>query len=70
MKPHKPFDGTRWLTIADVAELLQFSERQVRRWIEDGDLAAHKFGRQWRISDKDLEDYLRSRRRGGRHYVL
>lgn len=71
MKPRKPFDGTRWLTIADIAELLQVSERSVRRWLDAGDLAGHKVGqRQWRISDKDLEEYLRNRRRGGGHYVL
>jgi excisionase family DNA binding protein len=69
MKPRKSYDHTRWLKIADIAEILDFSERQVRRWIDDGDLVAHKFGRQWRISDKDFEEYLRSRRRGG-SYVL
>jgi excisionase family DNA binding protein len=70
MRPRKSFDRTRWLTIADVAELLQVSERTVRRWLDAGDLAAHKLGRQWRISDKDLEQYLLSRRQGGRPFVL
>lgn len=70
MRPRKSLDRTRWLTISDVAQLLQISERTVRRWIDGGDLAAHKLGRQWRISDKDLKEYLRGNRQGGRHHVL
>lgn len=70
MNTHAKSDRVHWLTIIDVAELLQLSERTVRRWIESGDLAAHKLGRQWRISTRDLEEYLREQRRGKHHYVI
>ena len=70
MKDRPSIDRTRWLTIGNVAELLQVSERTVRRWIDGGDLAAHQLGRQWRIFNKDLEAYLHSRRQGGRSNVL
>ena len=45
---------TRFYTIAQVADLLVVSTRSVRRWIAAGELLAHKFGRQVRISEIDL----------------
>jgi excisionase family DNA binding protein len=36
----------------------------VRRWIDDGELAAYKLGRQWRISELDLKHFLRERWNG------
>ena len=50
------------LTIEQTAEHLQVSTKTVRRWIETGDLVAHRFGRQWRISDIDLHIFIRMRR--------
>ena len=70
MEANRASDRTRWLTIADVAELLQVSDRTVQRWIKTGELAAHQLGRQWRISTRDLEEYLREHRSGGRYYVV
>jgi len=58
------------LTVADVAEILNVNERTVRRWIDVGDLAAHKLGRQWRISTQDLNTFLQSHRQGGCSHVL
>lgn len=49
-------------TIEQVAELLQVSAKTVRRWIGDGKLVAHRFGRQWRISEDDLHTFIRLRR--------
>lgn len=45
------------LTIKEVAKYLRVSERSVNRYIEAGRLRASKIG-QWRISQKDLEDFL------------
>lgn len=50
-------DNTRFHTIKEVAEQLRISEKTVRRWIEADALPAHKFGRQWRISNDDLRAY-------------
>ena len=46
------------LTIHEVAGLLKVKESTVRSWIKDGDLRAVKFGREWRVIEKDLEAYL------------
>ena len=45
------------LTIKEVAKYLRVSERSVNRYIESGRLKASKIG-QWRISQKDLEEFL------------
>lgn len=50
------------LTIPDVAERLKVAEITVRRWIKYGEIIAHKIGHQWRISEADLELFLRTRR--------
>ena len=46
------------LTIHEVADLLKVKESTVRTWIKDRDLRAVKFGREWRVIQKDLEAYL------------
>ena len=54
---------TRFYKVAEVAELLAVSTRSVRRWIDVGELLAHRFGRQVRLSEIDLKDFV-ARRRG------
>ena len=49
------------LTISDVADHCQVSEKTVRRWIEAKELSAAKLGAQWRIDVKDLKLFLRDR---------
>jgi excisionase family DNA binding protein len=53
---------TRFYTVAQVADLLAVSTRSVRRWIAHGELLAHKFGRQIRISEIDLRAFVEWRR--------
>jgi excisionase family DNA binding protein len=54
----------RLRTIQNVADECQVSTKTVRRWIDDGELAAYKLGRQWRISELDLKHFLRERWNG------
>ncbi len=49
-------------TVSQIAQRHQSSEKKVRREIERGHLAAHCFGRQIRVSSKDLLAYERLRR--------
>lgn len=49
-------------TVQQVAETLQVSTKQVRRWIAAGDLVAHRLGRQLRIADADLRAFVAHRR--------
>lgn len=45
-------------TVKDVGEKLKVSKRTIERLIGAGKLAATKVGRQWRISQFDLEKYI------------
>ena len=50
-------------TIAEVAEILQVSERSIFRYIKEGSkhhLNAFKVGRAWRIKESDLNRYINS----------
>jgi excisionase family DNA binding protein len=51
-------DGRAMLTVAQVAERLNVSERLVRRWIADSELAAYRAGRSIRIREADAEAML------------
>ncbi len=53
---------TPLMTIPDVAEQLQVSEKTIRRWLTRGDLIAHRIGRQLRISEPDFQAFIRMRR--------
>ena len=41
---------------------LQVSRRTVYRWIKDGSLNAYQFGREYRITESDLKEFLERRR--------
>jgi excisionase family DNA binding protein len=50
----------RFLTLSDVAELLNIAPAQVYTLVRAGDLPAIKIGArgQWRVEDKALEIYI------------
>ena len=46
------------LSVCRVAKQLSVSDRTARRLIEAGDLKAYRIGRQWRVFEPDLQEYL------------
>jgi excisionase family DNA binding protein len=46
------------LTVHEAAELLKLKEGTIRTLINDQKLRAIKFGKEWRIAPKDLEEFL------------
>ena len=52
----------RLLTVREVAQYLQLSEKTVRRRIETGGLVVHRLGRSVRIAEKDLAVMVMSSR--------
>jgi excisionase family DNA binding protein len=50
--------GPRFLTVKETADLLNYDERTIRRWISSGALEAHRPGREWRIARKALDEFL------------
>ena len=58
MNKLNPKPGAQLLTVGDVAERLQLSEKTIRRKITDGLIHVHRVGRKLRISEDDLLLYL------------
>lgn len=52
----------KYLTCAQVAEILNTSERFVRRLVEERRIEFYHFGRHVRISDVALEAYIQASR--------
>jgi excisionase family DNA binding protein len=54
-------DRQRFLTLADVAEVLNTSVAQVRALVLSGELRSIQIGgrKQYRVEDVELEDYIR-----------
>lgn len=48
----------KFYTIDQVAEILDMHHKTVRKFIKDGKLKANKVGKQWRISQSDLDKLL------------
>lgn len=55
-----PAAGPRFLLLADVAEILNTSSKQVYALVRTGDLPAIKIGGrgQWRVEASELERYI------------
>ena len=51
----------RFLTPAEVADLLRVSSMTVYRLIKSGELRAARIGKSYRISEDDVDAYLQSR---------
>ena len=47
-------------TVDDIARILRIDEQTVRKLIKQGSLKAKRVGRQFRITEKMLQDYLDS----------
>ncbi len=54
----------KFLTVPDVAEMLDVSEETVRRWLRDGRLDGVMIGRRagWRIRPESVEEMLEAMR--------
>lgn len=51
--------STTFVSPEAIARHLRVTRRTVYRWIEAGELRAYKAGKHWRITEHDLEDFLR-----------
>ncbi len=51
----------RFVTVAEVAELMRVSTMTVYRLIKAGDLPAVRFGKSYRIDEADVDAYLAER---------
>lgn len=49
----------RWLSVEEVARHLRVSKESIYRWIERGKIPAHRVGRLWRFSVKEVDECVR-----------
>lgn len=59
MSKSNPIPQARFHSVKDVADHLSVSTKTVYRLIKGGGLIAVRVGRQYRITERDLQDYLR-----------
>ena len=57
----EPFTEARLLTVNEVADLLRVSRMTVYRLIRQGDIAALRVGRNYRLREEDVQSYLNER---------
>jgi excisionase family DNA binding protein len=62
MKRSNASPPPRFYSVRQVANMLSVSPRSVYRWISEGELLVHKFGRSVRISHPDLMAFLATHR--------
>lgn len=57
----KPADmhDVKFLTIAEVAAMMRVSKMTVYRLVHSGELPAVRVGRSFRVTESDVDDYLR-----------
>lgn len=49
----------RWLSVEEIARHLGVSKESIYRWLERGKIPAHRVGRQWRFSSKEVDEWVR-----------
>ncbi len=50
----------KFLTVAEVAAVMRVSKMTVYRLVHSGELPAVRVGRSFRVSEKDVNDYLKN----------
>ena len=61
MARKNPYVGDRLLTVVEVAALMRVSNMTVYRLIKSGNLAAIRVGKNYRIRESDVDNYLSDR---------
>jgi len=61
MSRRNPYVGDRLLTVVEVAALMRVSNMTVYRLIKSGNLAAIRVGKNYRIRESDVDNYLSDR---------
>ncbi|NYE95549.1 excisionase family DNA binding protein [Psychromicrobium silvestre] len=60
MAEKNTFSDVRFLTVAEVADVMRVSKMTVYRMIRSGELPAVQFGRSYRVPENAVNEHLRS----------
>ena len=52
------FSGARFMTVAEVADVMRVSKMTVYRLVHSGELPAVQFGRSYRVPESAVQHYL------------
>ncbi len=52
--------GPTFLTVAEVAQVMRVSKMTVYRLVHSGELPAVRVGRSFRVTEKDVDEYLKN----------
>jgi len=66
MPDPRHFADARFMTVAEVAEVMRVSKMTVYRLVHSGELPAVQFGRSYRVPESAVEAFLGSARLDGR----
>ena len=58
--PGESLGQVRFLTVAEVATVMRVSKMTVYRLVHNGELPAVRVGRSFRVSEADVNEYLRT----------
>ncbi|MBG02323.1 MAG: excisionase [Acidimicrobiaceae bacterium] len=61
MMPKKSEQPARFMTVAEVADLMRVSSMTVYRLIKAGEIRAARVGKSYRIREDDVDQFLSSR---------
>ena len=57
--PDRPLAEVKFLTVAEVAAIMRVSKMTVYRLVHGGELPAVRVGRSFRVTEEDVNEYLR-----------
>ena len=57
---HGDMSDVKFLTVAEVATMMRVSKMTVYRLVHNGELPAVRVGRSFRVSEEDVNEYLRT----------
>jgi putative molybdopterin biosynthesis protein len=49
----------KFYTVFDLSDMFHMSEKTIRDKLTAGEIAGHKMGKEWRISQQQVDEYLR-----------
>jgi excisionase family DNA binding protein len=58
--PTNDISEVKFLTVAEVAAVMRVSKMTVYRLVHNGELPAVRVGRSFRVSEEDVNEYLKS----------
>ncbi|WP_458781096.1 helix-turn-helix domain-containing protein [Arthrobacter sp. D3-16] len=59
MSAEQNFSNAKFLTVAEVAQVMRVSKMTVYRLVHSGDMPAVRFGRSYRVPEAAVDQYLK-----------